>query len=79
MTYLQYHLVFILPVLLLLALVSWRETRNGRSLAGAFRKQKWAWRTLILFPLIPLIYTTLFRSASTPGSAPSPHCAPTRP
>ena len=58
MTYLQYHLVFIVPVLLLLLLVSWRETRGGRSLAGAFREQKWAWRTLILFPLIPLIYTT---------------------
>jgi lycopene beta-cyclase len=58
MTYLQYHLVFIVPVLLALVLVSWRETRKGRSLAGAFREKKWAWRTLLLFPLIPLIYTT---------------------
>ena len=58
MTYLQYHLVFILPLLLGLGLVSWRETRGGRSLAGAFREGKWAWRTLLLFPLIPLIYTT---------------------
>ncbi|GGJ89525.1 carotenoid biosynthesis protein [Deinococcus aquiradiocola] len=58
MTYLQYHLVFIVPVLLALALVTWRETRGGRSLAGAFREGRWAWRTFALFPLIPLIYTT---------------------
>ena len=58
MTYLQYHLVFIVPVLLVLGLVSWRETRGGRSLAGAFREHRWAWRTLLLFPLIPLVYTT---------------------
>ncbi len=63
MTYLQYHLVFILPVLLALGVVTWRETRGGhtqksRSLAGAFREHKWAWRTFALFPFIPLIYTT---------------------
>ncbi|WP_407540531.1 carotenoid biosynthesis protein [Deinococcus radiomollis] len=58
MTYLQYHLVFILPVLLALGVVTWRETRGGKSLAGAFREHKWAWRTFALFPFIPLLYTT---------------------
>ncbi|WP_425146147.1 carotenoid biosynthesis protein [Deinococcus sp.] len=58
MTYLQYHLIFILPPLLALALLTWQEMRGGRSVAGAFRERKWAAWTLALFPLIPLIYTT---------------------
>ncbi|AWN24145.1 carotenoid biosynthesis protein [Deinococcus irradiatisoli] len=59
MTYLQYHLVFIVPVLLVLTLFTWRQTRGGRSPAGAFRPEPhWAWRTFLLFPLIPLLYTT---------------------
>ncbi len=58
MTYLQYHLVFIVPLLLALGVVTWRETRGGRSLAGAFREDRWAWRTFALFPFIPLVYTT---------------------
>lgn len=58
MTYLQYHLVFIVPVLLLLGLVTWRETRGGSGIVGVFREHRWAWRTFLLFPLIPLIYTT---------------------
>ena len=59
MTYLQYHLVFIVPPLLLLVLLTWRETRGNKPVAGKFRPEnKWGWRTLLLFPLIPLIYTT---------------------
>jgi lycopene cyclase domain-containing protein len=58
MTYLQYHLVFIVPVLLALALVSWRQTRGGESLVGAFRERRYAAWVLGLFPFIPLIYTT---------------------
>lgn len=58
MTYLQYHLVFILPLLLALGLVTWRETRRT-SLAGSLRPERgWAARTALLFPLIPLLYTT---------------------
>ncbi|WP_304524714.1 carotenoid biosynthesis protein [Deinococcus sp. KNUC1210] len=58
MTYLQYHLVFIVPPLLALLLLTWRATRGGASVVGAFREAGWARRTLALFPLIPLVYTT---------------------
>lgn len=65
MTYLQYHLTFIVPVLLVLALLTWRdvrggrEVRGGRSLAGLFRPERRYARAIFgLFPLIPLIYTT---------------------
>ena len=59
MTYLQYHLAFIVPLLLLLLALTWRQTRRGQPVAGEFRPEnKWAWTTFLLFPLIPLIYTT---------------------
>lgn len=59
MTYLQYHLVFILPLLLVLIALTWWQTRRGQPVAGEFRPEnRWAWTTFLLFPLIPLIYTT---------------------
>lgn len=56
MTYLQYHLVFILPVLLgLLLLTAWRRG----PLAGAYHPDdRRTWRWLALLPLIALVYTT---------------------
>lgn len=59
MTYLQYHLTFILPPLLLLIALTWWQTRSGQAVAGEFRpEKKWAWMTFLLYPLIPMIYTT---------------------
>ncbi|WP_293911714.1 carotenoid biosynthesis protein [Deinococcus sp.] len=58
MTYLQYHLVFIVPVLLVMIGLTWIQTRGGKAVLGQFRDNKWGWRTFALFPLIPLIYTT---------------------
>ncbi|TSA82434.1 carotenoid biosynthesis protein [Deinococcus detaillensis] len=59
MTYLQYHLTFILPPLLLLIALTWWQTRQGQPVAGEFRPEnKWAWTTFLLFPLIPMLYTT---------------------
>lgn len=59
MTYLQYHLVFIVPLLLALALVTWRETRSGTPAAGAYRPEnRWAWTFYGLLPVIALLYTT---------------------
>lgn len=57
MTYLQYHLVFIVPLLLALLIVTWREARGG-SLVGVFRERRYAAWVFGLFPFIPLIYTT---------------------
>ena len=58
MTYLQYHLVFILPPLLLLAGLTWRAARGG-PVAGAFQpNSRWVWGVYALFPLIPFVYTT---------------------
>ncbi|AFZ68070.1 carotenoid biosynthesis protein [Deinococcus peraridilitoris] len=59
MTYLQYHLLFIAPLLALLALWTWREVRSGRPLAGAYRPEnRWAWTFYWLLPLIAFVYTT---------------------
>lgn len=56
MTYLQYHLVFIVPVLLGLALLTWR--RRG-PLAGAYHPvDRWARLWFWLLPLIAFVYTT---------------------
>lgn len=58
MTYLQYHLLFILPALLVLALLTWRAARQG-PVAGAYRPQsRFVWALFALFGLIPLLYTT---------------------
>ncbi len=58
-TYLEYHLVFIVPPLLVLLALTWWQTRGGQPVAGEFRPEnKWAWTTFLLFPLIPLLYTT---------------------
>ena len=58
MTYLQFHLVFVLPPLALLALLTWRETR-ARPAAGAYRRDnRWAWGFFWLLPLVSFLYTT---------------------
>lgn len=56
MTYLQYHLVFIVPVLLGLIVLTWR--RRG-ALAGAYQpRDSWAWLGFLALPLIAFLYTT---------------------
>ncbi len=57
-TYLQYHLVFIAPLLALLALLTWRAARRA-PVVGAYQPDaRWVWRWYALFPLIPIAYTT---------------------
>ncbi|MBB6098253.1 putative membrane protein [Deinobacterium chartae] len=59
MSYLEFHLVFILPLIALLGLVTWWETRGGQAVAGAYRPEnRWAWRAYFALPLIALVYTT---------------------
>lgn len=56
MTYLQYHLIFIVPVLLGLLLLTAR--RRG-PLAGAYQTHdRWTWSWFWLLPLIAFVYTT---------------------
>lgn len=56
MTYLQYHLIFIVPVLLALLLLTAR--RRG-PLAGAYQtNDRWTWGWFWLLPLIAFVYTT---------------------
>jgi lycopene beta-cyclase len=59
MTYLQFHLVFLLPPILLLLLVTWRELRAGRVLSGALGgTTRLAWLALGGHLLVALLYTT---------------------
>lgn len=56
MTYLQYHLVFIVPVLVVLLLLTAR--RRG-PLAGAYNlRDRWVWGWFWLLPTIAFVYTT---------------------
>lgn len=56
MTYLQYHLVFIVPVLLLLIVAT--AKRRG-PLAGEYNlRDSWSWRWFWILPLIAFVYTT---------------------
>lgn len=56
MTYLQYHLVFIVPVLLVLVWLTWRR---GGPLAGQYNtRDSWTWRWFLILPVIAFVYTT---------------------
>lgn len=56
MTYLEYHLWFTLPPLLLLILGTWRERHRG--VAGSYAPNKIAWGFFWGMPLIATLYTT---------------------
>lgn len=59
MTYLQFHLVFTLPLLGVLGLLSLRVVRRGEPLAGALsRSNRVALGALLTHVLIALVYTT---------------------
>jgi len=57
-TYLAYHAVFILPLLLLLAFLTWRRAR-GASAAGTYQTNaRLTWSAYAALPVIALVYTT---------------------
>lgn len=62
MTYLQFHLVFIIPWLIGLGLWTWWEMRTkspSPHLAGAYSpNNRWSWLWYFLLPMIALVYTT---------------------
>lgn len=55
MTYLQYHLVFIVPVLLALL---WLTARRRGPLAGNYAPDRWAWGWLLGLVAVAFVYTT---------------------
>lgn len=56
MTYLQYHLIFIVPVLLALV---WLTMRRRGPLAGAYNPaNRWVWGWFWALPAIAFVYTT---------------------
>ncbi len=59
MTYLQFHCLFILPPILLLALVTWRDLRDGQPLPGALGgSTRDAWWALGVHLVLAFVYTT---------------------
>ncbi len=59
MTYLEFHLVFILPPLALLALLGYRAVRRGERLAGGLgRGTRFALNALFALVGVALVYTT---------------------
>lgn len=59
MTYLQFHFVFILPLILLLGLRTWLAARRGEPLAGALGgSNRFALGVIAVHMFIALVYTT---------------------
>ena len=59
MTYFQFHLVFIFPMLILLGFFTRRALRAGTPLSGFFgTRNSFAWAALVIHILIAVVYTT---------------------
>lgn len=57
MTYFGFHFRFLIPVLALLALLLWRDHRQGRGLPPNLRNLS-GWAVVLLHVIIALVYTT---------------------
>lgn len=58
MTYLQFHFVFTLPALFILALLNWRDGAKGRVIQEGWRGKRFAFWGIIIHVLVALLYTT---------------------
>ena len=58
MTYFQFHFVFTLPAIALLALVNWFDVRRGLGFLRAWRGRQFALWGTIIHVLVALLYTT---------------------